>query len=88
MAKTERLDLRLTTDQKLTIEKAATIEGTTAAGFTVTAVMERASEAIYRTISLRLPASAWDEFVRVLDARPAVPQKVLDLLATPSVLES
>ena len=88
MAKTERLDLRLTPEQKATIEQAAAIEGTTAAGFTVTAVMERASEAVYRAKSLTLPGTAWDEFVRVLDTRPAVPQAVLDLLAKPSALES
>lgn len=87
MAKTERLDLRLTPEQKAIIEQAASIQGTTAAGFTVTAVMQRASEAVYRAKSLTLPGAAWDEFVRILDSRPAVPQPVLDLLAQPSVLE-
>lgn len=88
MAKTDRLDLRLTSEQKATIERAAQIEGTTASGYAVTVVMERATETIYRSKTLTLPGQAWDEFVRALDSRPAVPQAILDLLATPSVLES
>ncbi|GAA4174704.1 DUF1778 domain-containing protein [Gryllotalpicola koreensis] len=87
MRKSERLDLRLTAEQKATIEQAASLEGTTAAGFTVAAVMERASEAIYRAKSLSLSAEAWDEFVEILDSRPAVPAPILELLSTPSVLE-
>lgn len=80
--------MRLTPQQKAIIERAAAIEGTTVAGFTVTAVMDRAAEAVYRARSLTLPGKAWDEFVRVLDSRPPVPAAVLDLLAKPSVLES
>jgi uncharacterized protein (DUF1778 family) len=87
MSKTERLDLRLTPEQKRVIEQAATIEGTTAAGFTVTAVMERAAEAVYRAKTLNLPSTAWDEFISILDSRPAVPEAIVDLLARPSVLE-
>lgn len=87
MAKSERLDLRLTAEQKATIEQAASLEGTTAAGFTVTAVMERASEAIYRAKSVTLPGAAWDEFVSALDARPPLPEAIVALLAEPSVLE-
>lgn len=87
MSKTERLDLRLTAEQKATIEQAASLEGTTAAGFTVAAVMERASEAIYRAKSLSLSGQAWDEFVSILDSRPEVPAAILELLGRPSVLE-
>lgn len=87
MAKTERLDLRLTPEQKTTIEQAALIEGTTAAGFTVAAVMQRATEAVYRARAMVLPGAAWDEFVAILDERPAVPDEIIALLAEPSVLE-
>jgi uncharacterized protein (DUF1778 family) len=87
MSKSERLDLRLTAEQKAIIEQAASMEGTTAAGFTVTAVMERASEAIYRSRTLMLSPRAWDEFIDLLDARPAVPEAIVKLLAEPSVLE-
>lgn len=87
MSKSERLDLRLTAEQKATIEQAASLEGTTAAGFTVAAVMERASQAIYRAKSLSLAGEAWDEFIAILDSRPEVPEPIVNLLGTPSVLE-
>lgn len=87
MAKTERLDLRLSAEQKETIEKAAILEGTTVSGFTVAAVMDRAHEALYRAGTLTLPAQAWDEFVRILDSQPPVPDQILHLLSQPSVLE-
>lgn len=85
--KTERLDLRLTADQKSAIERAAQIEGTTVAGFTVAAIMEHASDAIYRAQTITLPGPAWDEFVQILDSRPPIPPTIAALLSTPSVLE-
>ncbi|MFC4243530.1 DUF1778 domain-containing protein [Gryllotalpicola reticulitermitis] len=87
MSKSERLDLRLTAEQKATIEQAASLEGTTASGFTVTAVMERASEAIYRSKTLSLSPEAWDEFLTALDTPTPVPAPILELLSEPSVLE-
>lgn len=87
MTKSERLDLRLTAEQKSLIEQAAAIEGTTAAGFTVAAVMERAAEAVYRAKTLTLPDQAWEEFVRVLDTTDGTPAAVRRLLAEPSILE-
>jgi uncharacterized protein (DUF1778 family) len=88
MAKPERLDLRLTVEQKRLIEDAAHLEGTTAAGFTVAAVMERAAEAVQRQRALVLSPEAWDEFVAALDAEPTMPPALRELLDKPSVLES
>ncbi len=87
MSKSERMDLRLTPEQKLTIERAAAIEGTTAAGYTVAAVMQRAAEAVYRAKTLELSPESWDQFTAALDANPPVPAVILELLAKPSVLE-
>lgn len=81
MAKTARLDLRLTPEQKALIEQAAAIEGTTAAGFSVTTLTDRAAETVYRARIAILPAAAWDEFVRVLDDQPPLPATTRALLA-------
>jgi uncharacterized protein (DUF1778 family) len=88
MTKTDRLDLRLTAQQKATIEQAALIEGASVSGYAITAVMECATETIYRARALALPGPAWDEFVAALDARPEVPAAISRLLSTPSVLEA
>ena len=73
MGKTARLDLRLTPEQKTLIEQAAAIEGTTAAGFAVTTLTERAAETVYRAQIVILPAAAWEEFVRAVDEQPELP---------------
>jgi uncharacterized protein (DUF1778 family) len=88
MLKTDRLDLRLTAEQKATIEQAALIEGATVSGYAVTAVMERATETIYRARALALPGPSWDEFVAVLETHPEAPAVISRLLSTPSVLET
>ena len=81
------MDLRLTAEQKDTIELAAQIEGTTASGFTVGAVMDRAMRSIERAKVVSLTTADWDAFNASLD-EPTTPPAILELLAKPSVLEA
>jgi uncharacterized protein (DUF1778 family) len=67
-AKTERLDLRLTKDQRQLVEQAAAIAGSTLAGYSVTRLVEAAARSIAEARRLTLPPQDWEQFVAALDA--------------------
>jgi uncharacterized protein (DUF1778 family) len=85
--KTERLDIRLTGEQKNLIETAAEIEGTTVAGFTVTAVVGKATETIERHKRIALSETEWDNFVAALDEPARTNPRLARLFYEASVLE-
>lgn len=66
--KTARLDLRLTNEQKVLIEQAAEISGSTLAGFAIAQLTDAASQIVARSRSVVLDAEDWDIFVSALDA--------------------
>ena len=83
--KSERLELRLTSDQKHDIEQAAAISGRSVTDFSVPLLVEEAGEVIRQERELKMSKHALDEFNRVLD-EPAKPLSGLaDLLRRPSV---
>lgn len=83
--KNQRLELRLTADQKRDIERAAAISGRSVTDFSVSLLVEQAADVIRQERELRMAAEAWDAFNRILDA-PAQPLDGLaDLLRRPSV---
>jgi uncharacterized protein (DUF1778 family) len=83
--KNDRLDLRLTQQQKSDIEKAAAISGRSITDFSVSVLIEEAAEVIRQDRDLAMSQKAWDAFNKVLE-RPARPLKGLaELLNRPSV---
>jgi uncharacterized protein (DUF1778 family) len=83
--KDDRLDLRLTSQQKSEIEKAAAISGRSVTDFSVSVLLEEAAEVIRRDRDLAMSQKAWDAFNKVLE-RPARPLDGLaELLNRPSV---
>lgn len=83
--KNERVELRLTTDQKRDIEQAAAISGRSVTDFSVPLLVEEAGQVIRHERELRMTKHAWDAFNRVLD-EPARPLSGLaDLLRRPTV---
>jgi len=83
--KKERLDVRLTEEQKSTIEQAASLSGQSLTDFTVNRVVEQARQVIKAEKELRMSEAAWDEFSKALDA-PARPiAELASLLSRPSV---
>ena len=83
--KSERLELRLTSDQKQDIEQAAAISGRSVTDFSVPLLVEEAGEVIRQERELKMSKHALDEFNRALD-EPAKPLTGLaDLLRRPSV---
>lgn len=65
--KSERIELRLTTEQKRTIERAATISGRTVTDFSVPYLVEQAREIIRQDRELQLSNESWDRFQQILD---------------------
>ncbi|QEO08784.1 DUF1778 domain-containing protein [Protaetiibacter larvae] len=83
--KNDRLELRLTAQQKRTIEQAATISGQSVTEFSVPRLVEEATEVIRQERELHMSAEAWEAFNAVLD-RPAAPvARLAELLRRPSV---
>ncbi len=83
--KNERIEIRLTKDQKRTIEQAATISGRSVTDFAVPLLIAEASEVIREDRELHMSAEAWDAFNEVLDRPAASVEALADLLRRPSV---
>ena len=83
--KSDRLELRLTPEQKAEIEQAAALSGRSVSDFSVTVLVKEANEVIQIERELRMSKQAWAAFNEILD-RPAKPVSGLaDLLQRPSV---
>ncbi|MGN6273106.1 MAG: DUF1778 domain-containing protein [Protaetiibacter sp.] len=83
--KNDRLELRLTADQKRTIEQAATISGRSVTDFSVPLLLDGASEVIRQDRELRVSAEAWEAFNAVLDRPARSVAGLAELLRRPSV---
>lgn len=83
--KNDRLELRLTADQKRTIEQAATISGRSVTDFSVPLLLDGASEVIRQDRELRVSAEAWEAFNEVLDRPARSVAGLAELLRRPSV---
>jgi uncharacterized protein (DUF1778 family) len=83
--KNDRLELRLTSEQKRTIEQAASISGRTVTDFSVPLLVEEAAEVLRRERDLHLSAEAWEAFQEVLDRPAASVAELAALLQRPSV---
>ncbi len=83
--KDERIELRLTEEQKRTVEQAATISGRSITDFSIPVLLEHAGEVIRQDRELHMSSEAWDAFNEILD-RPATSVAGLaDLLSRRSV---
>lgn len=83
--KTERIELRLTEEQKRIIEQGATVSGRSVTDFSVPLLVAQASEVIRQDRELHMSAEAWTAFNEIL-AKPATSVSGLaDLLRRPSV---
>ncbi len=79
--KTERLDLRLTAEQKDTIVTAAAITGRSVSDFSTQVLTERAQEAILRERQVRVDAEAFGRFTEILDRPARVNEGLTELLS-------
>jgi uncharacterized protein (DUF1778 family) len=85
--KSDRIELRLTREQKSEIEQAAAISGRSVTDFSVPLLVKEAEQLIRVERDLQMSKRSWDAFNEILD-RPAKPVSGLaDLLKRPSVFE-
>jgi uncharacterized protein (DUF1778 family) len=85
VTKSDRLELRLTPEQKAEIEQAAVLSGRTVTDFSVPVLVREANEIIRSDRERLLSQKTWDRFNAILD-RPAKPVSGLaDLLSRPTV---
>jgi uncharacterized protein (DUF1778 family) len=83
--KSDRIELRVTSEQKSEIERAAALSGRSVTDFSVTVLIREAEEVIRVERELRMSKKSWDAFNAILD-RPAKPVSGLaDLLGRTSV---
>lgn len=73
MSKTERIDVRMTADDKATIGAAAELEHVRTADFVRDAAMDRAQIVRARTERTLMPAAQFDELIAALDAPDKAP---------------
>ena len=73
-AKTERLETRLSADERERIEQAASAAGVSVSAFVVGVAVERADEIIAATTSTVVPANYFDGLLAALDEPEPAPQ--------------
>ncbi len=71
--KADRLEARLTPDQRTQIEQAAALAGESLSSFVVLAALERAEALVTDRASSVVPAAYFDELVRSLDEPDEAP---------------
>lgn len=72
--KTDRLEARLSPDERARIERAASAAGLSVSAFMVGAAVERADEIIAATTTTVVPADYFDGLLAALDETEAAPR--------------
>jgi uncharacterized protein (DUF1778 family) len=86
--KSERLDLRITSDQKRLLESAAVEAGTTLTDFVVTAAAIAARATMADRTQFSLPPDRWAAFAAALDREPVELPRLGALLREPRADEA
>ena len=84
-SRSEKLDLRLSADDKRTLAAAA--EHRSVSDFALRSALERENEALPDRQFFGLNSEKWTEFVEALDAPPHELPRISRLFREPSVLE-
>lgn len=87
VARTEKLDLRLTPAAKQTLKAAATVSRRTLSSFVLESALERADAALADRRSFNLPADRWKAFTAALDAPPRPLPHLQRLLKEPGFFD-
>lgn len=85
--KSDRLELRLTREQKSEIERAAALSGRSVTDFSVPLLVKEAEQVIRIERELRMSQKSWDAFNEILDRPAHTISGLADLLKRPSVFE-
>lgn len=85
--KTEKLDLRLTPEDKQKLIAAAEMDHRSLSDFVLRGALDRADEMFQDRYHYKLNAEQWNAFVEALDSPPQVIPEVERLFREPSVIE-
>jgi uncharacterized protein (DUF1778 family) len=87
-ARTQKLDLRLTPEAKLTLQAAARATRRSMSEFVLESALAKADEALADRRSFPLAADAWSAFVAALDAPPRPLPRLRRLLREPGFFDA
>ena len=71
--KSTRLEARISPEQRASLERAATLEGTSVSAFVVNAAVERAEELVAEQTTTTVPADYFDRLLNALDRADRAP---------------
>lgn len=72
--KTDRIEARLSPDERALIDRAAAITGTSSSAFVVSAAVDRADQVLAASMVTATPVDYFDRLVAALDDPDAVPR--------------
>ena len=87
-AKTARLDLRVTPEQKRHLEEAAALAEQSVTEFVVASARSAANEILADRTRFVLSPDQWTAFMDAIDRPPRYLPKLASLLSSPSVLDA
>lgn len=87
-AKEERLNIRVTPDEKEIINQAANISNLTVSAFVLQHVYPAAQDVLVSQTQFKLSDKKWESFCAALDSAPRDLPRLRSLLTQPSPLES
>ncbi len=86
--RTEKLDLRLTSEAKQTLQRAAVAAQRSLTDFVLESALSSAAETLADRQNFQLDPERWEAFVSALDAPPQAHPRLARLLQQPSLLEA
>jgi uncharacterized protein (DUF1778 family) len=88
VARTEKLDLRLTSHAKRTLQAAAGAQNRSVSEFVLESALARADEALADRRTFQLSADQWKAFITALDAPPLRLPRLERLLNEPGFFDA
>lgn len=85
--RSEKLDLRLTAQDKRILQEAATTERRSVTEFVLHSALTRAEDVLAEQRAIRLNAEQWKAFIEALDSPPQRHVRLERLLKEPSVFD-
>lgn len=86
--RTEKLDLRVSSSAKRTLEAAASASNRTVSAFVLESALARADEALADRRTFPLSKAKWSEFLTALDAPPRPLPRIQRLFTEPDFFEA
>jgi uncharacterized protein (DUF1778 family) len=86
-ARSEKLDLRVSSDAKRALRRAAEASRQSLSDFVLTSALTRAEEVLAEQTTIALSADDWEAFLVALDAPPQSRPRLARLLSEPGVFD-